>query len=302
MIQTIRNSTTNVPINNTKQSERKKNSFLSEKKIQDSKESLKPQNTLFSPTSDPKLEKINLYFPRLYKAIRLGGFNSLKGFFQTISTWGYIKQQAYKWYHEFLYNTIYTSRNALEGTEAANLTLELFTNLSETERQSKKEALFAPYDIGDLVVLNFGSITCPIFYRQSEAIRIIEKRYPHVKFAYIYLSEAHPKNWWTKNIKRPPAEFTDNNGAYFQNPQTLEERKTLAGYYLRDIHKNSCQGRVFIDSMDNQALKNYQAWPTRLYVIRMKKKNEEKVPIIVYRGDRGPLGYNPEELSAFLSR
>ena len=50
---------------------------------------------------------------------------------------------------------------------------------------------------------------------------------------------------------------------------------------------------IRIDGMENDADRAYNAWPERLYVVSEEGR-------IVYQGGKGPYGFKPEELEAFL--
>ena len=45
--------------------------------------------------------------------------------------------------------------------------------------------------------------------------------------------------------------------------------------------------------MDNAADRAFQGWPERLYVLSTDGR-------IAYQGDKGPYGFDPEELDRFL--
>jgi hypothetical protein len=47
--------------------------------------------------------------------------------------------------------------------------------------------------------------------------------------------------------------------------------------------------------MENEADFAYNAWPERLYVVSPEGT-------IVYKGEKGPYGFKPEELEEFLQR
>jgi hypothetical protein len=62
---------------------------------------------------------------------------------------------------------------------------------------------------------------------------------------------------------------------------------------------NTCATRLeltipmLIDGMDNAVDRVFNAWPERLYVI----SNEGRV---IYQGGKGPYGFDPAEMEAFL--
>ena len=95
-----------------------------------------------------------------------------------------------------------------------------------------------------------------------------------VQFLVIYIREAHPTDGW----------YMGNHD--FRDPQTIEERRALAG---------TCETRLkygiltIVDEMDDGVMKAYAAWPDRLYLIGEDGK-------VVFKGARGPFGFKPEEL------
>ncbi len=50
---------------------------------------------------------------------------------------------------------------------------------------------------------------------------------------------------------------------------------------------------LLLDGMANEADRAYSAWPERLYVVSREGR-------VVYRGGKGPYGFDPEELARFL--
>lgn len=50
---------------------------------------------------------------------------------------------------------------------------------------------------------------------------------------------------------------------------------------------------IYLDGMDNAVERAFGAWPERLFAIGVDGR-------IAYQGDKGPYGFNPDELAAFL--
>ncbi len=72
----------------------------------------------------------------------------------------------------------------------------------------------------------------------------------------------------------------------------MEERMTVA----RTCYSNL--GLTFpsiVDGMDNKVEKAYASWPDRLYIVDKEGK-------IVYKGEKGPRGFKPEEMAAKLKK
>lgn len=77
----------------------------------------------------------------------------------------------------------------------------------------------------------------------------------------------------------------------FEQPKSAEEREHVA---------ESCVLRLdlsiptLIDDMDNKTDQAYSALPDRLYLVGKDGR-------IVYKGDRGPFGFRPDELEAAIT-
>lgn len=96
-------------------------------------------------------------------------------------------------------------------------------------------------------------------------------------FVVVYIEEAHPSDGW----------FFHNNISIPQH-RKLDDR-IMAARKLEDIG-TKCP--IVVDQMSNDANKRYGALFERLYVIQDG--------VIVYAGERGPVGYKVEELESWL--
>jgi hypothetical protein len=76
-----------------------------------------------------------------------------------------------------------------------------------------------------------------------------------------------------------------------KQPRAFEERREAAKILVERLKYDM---PVAIDSMDNKAEAAYAAWPERLYVVARGGR-------IVYRGDLGPFGFDPEEMERSLA-
>jgi len=76
----------------------------------------------------------------------------------------------------------------------------------------------------------------------------------------------------------------------YRQPTTLAERVAIANDFLA---RSGYRIPIMVDDMDNAAEEAFAAWPERLYVIDEAGK-------VVYKGDVGPFGFDPEELGAWL--
>jgi len=107
---------------------------------------------------------------------------------------------------------------------------------------------------------------------------MFEKYKNKANFVCIYISEAHATDEWFLYSE-----------ACVKQPKTLEERINVASNYMT---KFQISFPVVVDSITNEADKGYAAWPERLFVIQSKR--------IVFKGKKGPEGYHPEEVEAWL--
>jgi hypothetical protein len=78
----------------------------------------------------------------------------------------------------------------------------------------------------------------------------------------------------------------------FKQPQTLEQRRTLAKLLPERLQYRL---RVALDPIDGPAEKAYAAWPERIYVIGKGGRIE-------YKAEPGPFGFKPDEAEASLKR
>ena len=74
------------------------------------------------------------------------------------------------------------------------------------------------------------------------------------------------------------------------DPVTLEERRSVAGQ-CEDAMAHGIT--TYVDGMDDAVMKDYAAWPERLYLIDVDGR-------IVYAGEKGPAGFSPAELKSSI--
>ncbi|KAE8294264.1 Type I iodothyronine deiodinase [Larimichthys crocea] len=98
-------------------------------------------------------------------------------------------------------------------------------------------------------------------------------------FLVIYISEAHSTDGWA---------FINNFD--INEHQNLEERLSAAQILVQK--EPLCP--VVVDEMKNAAAIKYGAMPERLYVLQAGK--------IVFKGQLGPWGYNPQEVRSLLEK
>jgi len=101
-----------------------------------------------------------------------------------------------------------------------------------------------------------------------------------VELLFIYIREAHPTDGWYMGTHR------------IRDPLSLEERRSVARKF-----EESLRGRagVYVDGMDDAAMKAYAAWPDRLYLVGTDGR-------IRYAGKRGPSGFKPDELREAIKK
>lgn len=101
-----------------------------------------------------------------------------------------------------------------------------------------------------------------------------------VQFLVIYIREAHPVDGWYMG---------DHN---FKDPQTIEERRAMAG---------TCEVQLkygittYVDEMDDRVMQAYAAWPDRLFLIDADGK-------VAFAGGIGPWGFKPGKLKDAIDR
>lgn len=95
------------------------------------------------------------------------------------------------------------------------------------------------------IVVEFGSITCPIFTRKVETMNALAERYEQVDFYVVYTREAHP-------------------GQDYPAHRSLEEKMSSA----TDACKyESIDRTVLVDDIDGQMHTQYVSLPNAAYVI-----------------------------------
>lgn len=108
--------------------------------------------------------------------------------------------------------------------------------------------------------------------------RIIKKNVDSVKFVFVYIEEAHPKDRWAVIYD----EFDINTH------QNMNERLQAAKLLQRENLIRGIESDIAVDQMENEACYSYGALPERMYIIQDGK--------VVYQGKEGVIGFNVEEL------
>jgi hypothetical protein len=87
-------------------------------------------------------------------------------------------------------------------------------------------------------------------------------------------------------------ESNRKDGFVYRQPQSMEERRTLAKLLPERLQYRL---RVALDPIEGPAEKAYAAWPERIYVIGKGGRIE-------YKAEPGPFGFKPDEAEKALSR
>ncbi|EDV18712.1 uncharacterized protein TRIADDRAFT_34769, partial [Trichoplax adhaerens] len=104
-------------------------------------------------------------------------------------------------------------------------------------------------------------------------------------FNTIYIKEAHAADEWALPVTN------ENLGVCFLQPKKLEARINIAKQF---INRFQFQLPFFIDCIENDTMKAYDAVPERLYVVDDGK--------IVYSGGPGPFAYSLDDMEQFLEK
>jgi Iodothyronine deiodinase len=106
---------------------------------------------------------------------------------------------------------------------------------------------------------------------------IYEKYRRQVRFYVVYIREAHPDDGW-----RVPENLLQD--IRVREPRSAAERKAVATLCQVNL---DLEMPMLVDAIDNPVEESYIALPMRLYLIGRDGR-------IVYTGDRGPFGFNPD--------
>lgn len=161
--------------------------------------------------------------------------------------------------------------------------------------ERKLSSYFNPKDDteGPLLVLNFGSYSCPHHRKRLEELtKVMHKWQPKgVRFLTIYTAEAHPEDGWKlDNQYLHDDEYTGNPDDFcFFYAKSIDDRRKMARWL---IEKKHFAMPLVLDSIDDHLLFAYNSWPIRLYVIDRGT--------VVFTGKQGPFGYAPTALDAAL--
>ena len=106
---------------------------------------------------------------------------------------------------------------------------------------------------------------------------IYGKYQDQVQFYVVYIREAHPDDGW-----RVPENLRQD--IRFREPRSTAERAAVATLCQINL---DIEMPMLVDSIDNKVEEQYISLPMRLYLIGKDGR-------IVYTGERGPFGFNPD--------
>lgn len=112
-----------------------------------------------------------------------------------------------------------------------------------------------------------------------------------VQFLGIYIREAHaldgilPERQSGTWLMGSP-----ERGLLVETPFSMQERQALA---RRCAQETELGFPLLVDDLDDAVEAAYAAWPERLYLVDLDGT-------VVYRGEKGPEGFRPDELAAVL--
>jgi len=133
---------------------------------------------------------------------------------------------------------------------------------------------------GKLIVLNFGSYTCPVHRGKQPDVSAICKELA-VDLLQVYIIEAHPVDEWSGG---------EINGVEYKQTKTLEDRIKIAKVFQED---KAIKDNIVVDDMQNPCNDAYEACATKLYVLEGGK--------IIWRTGMSPFQYDVEGLKNFLA-
>ena len=98
---------------------------------------------------------------------------------------------------------------------------------------------------GDFLVLEMGSLTCPLYQGHRADMTALVRKYPNVSFAVLYVREAHP-------------------GTKLQTHTSAEDKHRNA----RMLAEKDGEGRrILVDDFEGHAHRAYGAFPNSVFII-----------------------------------
>jgi Iodothyronine deiodinase len=148
--------------------------------------------------------------------------------------------------------------------------------ISLTELRAKKPA-----------VLVFGSMTCPPFKGQLEAVDAVYAEFSdRAAFLFIYIREAHPDS-----VLSVVKSYQKEGLLKIAQASSLADRIETAAVCQRTMELKM---PIAIDSMDNKTSRDYAGWPNRCVVIGTDGR-------VLYKAEVGPSSTNAQRLRSWLT-
>ena len=180
------------------------------------------------------------------------------------------------------------------GKEAPPFTLQWLKPASSASTDKEKNPSSAPKTISltelhakKPAVLVFGSMTCPPFKGQLEAVDAVYADFSdRAEFLFIYIREAHPDSVLS-------VVNANQKEGLLKIPQatSLTERIETAAVCQRSMELKM---PIAIDSMDNKTSRDYAGWPNRCVVVGTDGR-------VLYKADVGPSSTNAQRLRSWLT-
>ncbi len=125
---------------------------------------------------------------------------------------------------------------------------------------------------GEFLVLELGSITCPLFQGRREGMSDLVNKFPSISFSVLYIREAHP-------------------GSNFPSHKSLDEKISYAKQlkYTDEEIRN-----IIIDDIKGTAHDRYGGYPNAIFIIN-------KNGCVVYRSDWNNVSATKTALNKLLS-
>jgi hypothetical protein len=112
----------------------------------------------------------------------------------------------------------------------------------------------------------------------------LQQRYgDRAQFLGIYVREAHPTDGWRMASN-------DRAGIAFAQPTTRAGRAGVAAQCCQALKITM---PLLVDEIDDRVGRAYSGMPDRMYVVGRDGR-------VVYKGGRGPFGFNPGEMEQAL--
>ena len=143
---------------------------------------------------------------------------------------------------DYNYNRFKTSNYDYEkfpGPKAGETMLDFTLHTMDGEKVSLSDYK------GQWVVLETGSLTCPMYVKNIKPIDKVKEKYPDVKFLVVYVREAHPGS---------------RRGAH----EDLEAKTEMA----REVQADYGEKRdILVDDVDGTMHQAYGSFPNMIYII-----------------------------------